>query len=153
MPVHVGSRVAFGNWAPNEDDGKYIHGTDGLGDVPPLDGEADLGTCEHDLDESLSSAEFIAQTARERPGEVTVVSAVVVILALGEDNGERGSGEGGGTLGGNGLAAPTEVNVTLDISAGPVRGNGSCAADFLAELSNAALADALRDGAVRDGYP
>ena len=31
VPVHVGSRVAFGNWAPNDDDGKYIHGTDGLG--------------------------------------------------------------------------------------------------------------------------
>ena len=73
VPVHVGSRVAFGNWAPNDDDGKYIHGADGLGDVPPLDGEADLVTCDHDLDESLSSAEFIAQKARERPGEVTIV--------------------------------------------------------------------------------
>ena len=31
VPVHVGSRVAFGNWAPNEDDGKYIHGADGCG--------------------------------------------------------------------------------------------------------------------------
>ena len=73
VPVHVGSRVAFGNWAPNEDDGKYIHGADGLGDVPLLKGEADLVECDHDLDESLSSAEFIAQKARERPGEVTVV--------------------------------------------------------------------------------
>jgi purine nucleosidase len=73
VPVHVGSRVAFGNWAPNDDDGKYIHGADGLGDVPPLDGEADLGECDRDVDESLSSAEFIAQTVRERPGEVTII--------------------------------------------------------------------------------
>ena len=73
VPVHVGSRVAFGNWAPNDDDGKYIHGADGLGDVPPLDGEADLVTCDRDVDESLSSAEFIAQTVRERPGEVTII--------------------------------------------------------------------------------
>ena len=52
VPVHVGSRVAFGNWAPNDDDGKYIHGADGLGDVPPLRGEADLVTCDRDVDES-----------------------------------------------------------------------------------------------------
>ena len=73
VPVHVGSRVAFGNWAPNDDDGKYIHGADGLGDVQPLDGEADVVTCDRDVDESLSSAEFIAQTARSRPGEVTII--------------------------------------------------------------------------------
>ena len=65
VPVHVGSRAAFGNWAPNEDDGKYIHGADGLGDVPSLKGEADVVTCDRDVDESLSSAEFIAQTVRE----------------------------------------------------------------------------------------
>ena len=83
VPVHVGSRVAFGNWAPNQDDGKYIHGADGLGDVPPLDGEADLRECDHDLDESLSSAEFIAQKARERPGEVTfIVTSPATNLAL-----------------------------------------------------------------------
>ena len=84
VPVHVGSRVAFGNWAPNDDDGKYIHGADGLGDVPPLEGEADLVKCSMMLPgESLSSAEFIAQTARERPGEVTfIVTSPATNLAL-----------------------------------------------------------------------
>ena len=61
-PAHVRHRVR----APDD-------GADGLGDVPPLDGEADLGECDRDVDESLSSAEFIAQTVRERPGEVTII--------------------------------------------------------------------------------
>lgn len=73
VPVHVGSRAAYGAWAPNNDDGAYIHGADGLGDVAPLPRELDMAVCDRAVDESLSSAEFIAQTARNRPGEVTII--------------------------------------------------------------------------------
>ena len=70
VPVYVGSPYALGEAEPPSDDGSYVHGEDGLGSVAEAPEEARMPSC--DVDEALSAAEFIAQTARERPGEITV---------------------------------------------------------------------------------
>ena len=81
VPVYVGSPYALGESTPPSDDGSYVHGEDGLGSVAEAPEELQLPSCH--VDETLSAAEFIAQTARERPGEITViVTSPLTNLAL-----------------------------------------------------------------------
>jgi purine nucleosidase len=80
VPVYVGSPYALGESTPPSDDGSYVHGSDGLGSVPEAPEEARLPSC--DVDEALSAAEFIAQTARERPGVTIIVTSPLTNLAL-----------------------------------------------------------------------
>ena len=80
VPVYTGSPYALGASTPPSDDGSYVHGSDGLGSVAEAPEELRLPSC--DVDESLSAAEFIAQTARERPGITLIVTSPLTNLAL-----------------------------------------------------------------------
>ena len=81
VPVYVGSPYALGESTTPSDDGSYVHGSDGLGSVAEAPEELRMPSC--DVDETLSAAEFIARTARERPGEITViVTSPLTNLAL-----------------------------------------------------------------------
>ena len=51
-------------------DGQHVHGADGFGGEAPT--EEQLETCAADAP-GISAAEFIATTARARPGEVSVL--------------------------------------------------------------------------------
>lgn len=80
VPVYVGSPYALGE-ARRPDGFTYVHGEDGLGSVAGTEEEARRPPCT--LNETLSAAEFIVQTARQRPGEVTViVTSPLTNLAL-----------------------------------------------------------------------
>lgn len=80
VPVYAGSPYALGE-ASRPDGFTYVHGEDGLGSVAETEEEARRPTCT--VNETLSAAEFIAQTARRRPGEVTViVTSPLTNLAL-----------------------------------------------------------------------
>jgi purine nucleosidase len=80
VPVYVGSPYALGESTPPSDDGSYVHGEDGLGSVAEAPEEARLPSCH--VDETLSAAEFIAQTARERAGITIIVTSPLTNLAL-----------------------------------------------------------------------
>ena len=82
VPVHVGSRYPVGDWESHADSGVYIHGADGLGDVPLSKAEAALPGCPYAPDETLSAAEFIVQAARAHPGAVIVATSPLTNLAL-----------------------------------------------------------------------
>jgi purine nucleosidase len=69
VPVYVGSRASLTGIEPVHD-GQHVHGADGFGGEAPT--EEELATCASDAP-SLSAAEFIATTARARPGEVSVL--------------------------------------------------------------------------------
>ena len=71
VPVYVGSPYALGEAAPPSDDGSYVHGSDGLGSVAEAPEESRMPSC--DVDETLSAAEFIAQSARRLTGEVALL--------------------------------------------------------------------------------
>ena len=80
MPVYVGSPYALGESTPPSDDGSYVHGEDGLGSVAEAPEELQLPSC--NVDETLSAAEFIAQTARERRDVTIIVTSPLTNLAL-----------------------------------------------------------------------
>ena len=90
VPVYVGSAFPLGESSPPYDDGAYIHGKDGFGDVE--DG-AEAGLVSNnasmtkactlaDEPAAISAAEFIARTARERPGVTVLVFSPLTNLAL-----------------------------------------------------------------------
>lgn len=86
VPVYTGSLYPLGEARPPSDDGAYIHGRDGFGDVPvdeDLETAATMTCGSADAaDESLSAAEFIAVTARARPGLTILVFSPLTNLAL-----------------------------------------------------------------------
>ncbi len=68
VPVYIGSRYPFGGWARPEADGGRVHGADGFGDLPGAEAECSA------KERAMSAAEFIATSARQRPGEIALLS-------------------------------------------------------------------------------
>jgi purine nucleosidase len=82
VPVYVGSAFPLGESEPPKDDGAYIHGFDGFGDVEDEVESPDSSCSLADEPAALSAAEFIARTARERPGVDVLVFSPLTNLAL-----------------------------------------------------------------------
>lgn len=69
IPVYVGARWPYGGAAPIPVDGTRFHGANGFGGPAPS-----AAACEAAASGQVSAAEFIATTARARPGQVTLLS-------------------------------------------------------------------------------
>lgn len=70
IPVFRGATKPVGSTEGLGRDGTFVHGADGLGDLSGVYGSEDCSPAEHG---GVSAAEFIAQSARNAPGEIIVL--------------------------------------------------------------------------------
>ena len=70
IPVFRGATNPYGSTEGLARDGSFVHGSDGMGDLTGQYGQ-ECAPAEH---HGVSASEFIAQSARKRPGEIALLS-------------------------------------------------------------------------------
>ena len=70
IPVFRGATNPYGSTEGLARDGSFVHGSDGMGDLTGQYGQ-ECAPAEH---HGVSASEFIAQSARKKPGEIALLS-------------------------------------------------------------------------------